>query len=74
MKKFPRGIVWIGDSSCYVASKSRYKNESLFLKAVLRHIRYMRKRWLDSEAGWYFIPRFRLFVGGHNRDNVLGET
>ena len=58
------GIIWLDDSSTYVADKSLYTSPEAFLQAVIDHIADLlkdpkRREW---EAGWYEVPEFGKYI------------
>ena len=75
-----KGIVWIDDSSIYVADKSLFKDERKFLNAVLEHIKEVVKdpHGDEIEAGWWSVPEFERYIGvvttSYMRHNLEGIT
>ena len=57
-----KGIIWIGDSSVYVADLRLFASADDFLGAVLTHIKKLVDSFSEEECGWCEIPRFDKYI------------
>ena len=57
-----KGIMWIDESSIYVADKVLYENAADFLNAVIKHIKNLVDTNSEDEAGWCEAPEFSKYA------------
>jgi len=56
------GVVWLDDSSIYVAAKELFATAEEFLTDVLSHIKELVEDYSEEECGWCKVPEFGEYI------------